>query len=151
MKVDRNNGKIMSQKQKVELSGSKTEGIYDCFAAHLYCLWLTRWLLIDSFWIHFFKSVKGKLVCSGHEKTKTTFTQLLLILQLLVLFFFLYDNFVFIYLWIVFCSDINECVCGLHQCSSDAFCNDTQGSYNCTCRHGFTGNGRECKGRRWIH
>ena len=78
----------MSQKQKVELSGSKTEGIYDCFAAHLYCLWLTRWLLIDSFWIHFFKSVKGKLMCSGHEKTKTTFTQLLLILQLLVLVFF---------------------------------------------------------------
>ena len=37
-------------------------------------------------------------MCSGHEKTKTTFTQLLLILQLLGLFFFLYDNFVFIYL-----------------------------------------------------
>ncbi|CAH3160937.1 unnamed protein product, partial [Pocillopora meandrina] len=40
---------------------------------------------------------------------------------------------------------INECVRGLHQCSSDAFCNNTQGSYNCTCKHGFTGSGRECK------
>ena len=36
-------------------------------------------------------------MCSGHERKKTTFTQLLLILQLLVLFF-LFDNFVFIYL-----------------------------------------------------
>ena len=62
--------------------------------------------------------------------------------------FFQYDNFVFIYLFI--CSDINECVHGLHKCSSDAFCNDTKGSYNCICNHGFTGNGRECKGRCWI-
>ena len=48
-----------------------------------------------------------------------------------------------------FCSDINECVCGLDKCSSDAFCNNTKGSYNCTCKPGFTGNGRECKGKRW--
>ena len=48
-------------------------------------------------------------------------------------------------------SDVNECVRGLQKCSSDAFCTDTKGSYNCTCKHGFTGNGRECKGRRCIH
>ena len=47
-------------------------------------------------------------------------------------------------------SEINECVRGLHKCSSDAFCNNTKGSYNCTCKHGFTGNGRECRGRNWI-
>ncbi|XP_066026287.1 uncharacterized protein [Pocillopora verrucosa] len=41
--------------------------------------------------------------------------------------------------------DINECARGLHKCSSGAFCNNTKGSYNCTCKHGFTGNGRECK------
>ena len=66
-------------------------------------------------------------------------------------FFFLYDNLVFIY-WCIFFSDseINECVRGLHKCSSDAFCNNTKGSYNCTCKHGFTGNGRECRGRHWI-
>ena len=51
----------------------------------------------------------------------------------------------------IFCSDINECVRGLHKCSSDAFCSNTKGSYNCTCKHGFTENGRECKGRRWIY
>ena len=47
-------------------------------------------------------------------------------------------------------SEISECVRGLHKCSSDAFCNNTKGSYNCTCKHGFTGNGRECRGRHWI-
>ena len=60
-----------------------------------------------------------------------------------------YDNFVFIYLFIFFPLDINECVRELYKCSSDAFCNNTKGSYNCTCKPGFTGNGRECKGKRW--
>ncbi|XP_066026048.1 fibrillin-1-like [Pocillopora verrucosa] len=41
--------------------------------------------------------------------------------------------------------DVNECVRGLQKFSSDAFCTDTKGSCNCTCKHGFTGNGRECK------
>ena len=79
--------------------------------------------------------------------------QSLLFLQPLVLFFFLHVNF-FFYLFVYFfffCSDVNECVRGLHKWSSDAFCNNTKGSYNCTCKHGFKGNGRECKGRRWIH
>ncbi|XP_022805205.1 low-density lipoprotein receptor-related protein 1-like [Stylophora pistillata] len=41
--------------------------------------------------------------------------------------------------------DINECVRDLHKCSDDAFCIDTKGSYNCTCKDGFQGNGRDCK------
>ena len=80
---------------------------------------------------------------------------MLLFIQSLVLFIFIflggkgYDNFVFIYLFIFFSLDINECVRELYKCSSDAFCNNTKGSYNCTCKPGFTGNGRECKGKRW--
>ncbi|XP_066026053.1 uncharacterized protein [Pocillopora verrucosa] len=42
--------------------------------------------------------------------------------------------------------DIDECVRGLHNCSLNAYCNNTKGSYKCTCKPGFTGNGRECKG-----
>ena len=64
------------------------------------------------------------------------------------IFFFLNDN-LFLVICVFFCSDINECVRGLHKCSSDAFCNNTKGSYNCTCKPGFTGNGQECKGKRW--
>ena len=42
--------------------------------------------------------------------------------------------------------DIDECVGGSHSCSPDAYCNNTKGSYNCTCKPGFTGSGRECAG-----
>ena len=30
--------------------------------------------------------------------------------------------------------------------SSDAFCNNTHGSFNCTCKPGFTGDGENCAG-----
>ena len=81
------------------------------------------------------------MMCSDHEKTKTTFTLIRKV----------FEGGLPIYLCIFFCSDINECVRGLHKCSSNAFCNDTKGSYNCTCKHGFTGNGRECKGSCLIY
>lgn len=42
-------------------------------------------------------------------------------------------------------TDIDECTESLHNCSSYAFCNNTEGSYNCTCKPGYTGNGRECR------
>ena len=102
--------------------------------------------------------------CGDHDKKKTTFTMLRTVckegLHLLSFFFtvfgasmsfsFLYDN-VFLFIGVFFSySEINECVRGLHKCSSDAFCNNTKGSYNCTCKHGFAGNGRECRGRHWI-
>ena len=32
----------------------------------------------------------------------------------------------------------------LLKCSSGAFCNNTKGSYNCTCKHGFTKIARKC-------
>ncbi|CAH3135335.1 unnamed protein product, partial [Pocillopora meandrina] len=43
--------------------------------------------------------------------------------------------------------DINECKEGLHGCHVNAICNNTEGSYNCTCKPGFIGDGRNtCKG-----
>ena len=47
-------------------------------------------------------------------------------------------------------TDIDECVVRSHSCSPDAYCNNTKGSYNCTCKPGFTGSGRECKGERYF-
>ena len=44
-------------------------------------------------------------------------------------------------------ADINECEAGKHHCDSNAFCNNTKGSYNCTCKPGFTGNGVNCTGK----
>ena len=34
------------------------------------------------------------------------------------------------------CTDIDECTDNLHDCSSDAFCNNTVASYTCTCHEG---------------
>ncbi|CAH3192561.1 unnamed protein product, partial [Porites evermanni] len=42
--------------------------------------------------------------------------------------------------------DINECVTNVHNCDVNAFCNNTEGSYNCTCSPGYTGNGTSCNG-----
>ena len=44
-------------------------------------------------------------------------------------------------------ADINECETGKHHCDSNAFCNNTKGSYICTCKPGYTGNGVNCSGK----
>ena len=43
-------------------------------------------------------------------------------------------------------SDIDDCTGGTHDCDVNAECNNTQGSYNCTCKDGFHGNGTNCSG-----
>ena len=44
-------------------------------------------------------------------------------------------------------SDINECAKATHKCSANAVCNNTKGSYNCTCNSGYYGDGWNCQGR----
>ena len=45
----------------------------------------------------------------------------------------------------MFCSlDIDECQMELHECAENATCSDTEGSYECTCDPGFTGDGFNC-------
>eukprot|EP00795_Rhopilema_esculentum_P002768 gene2768-991_t len=40
--------------------------------------------------------------------------------------------------------DVDECSNGLHQCSLNATCTNSIGSYNCQCKLGFSGNGLHC-------
>ena len=42
--------------------------------------------------------------------------------------------------------DEDECALETNTCNFDATCNNTIGSYKCTCNEGFTGNGAICKG-----
>ena len=47
---------------------------------------------------------------------------------------------------IYYFANVNECETGKHHCDSNAFCNNTKGSYNCTCKPGYFGNGFNCTG-----
>ncbi|WP_342377499.1 hypothetical protein NVS55_39350 [Myxococcus stipitatus] len=42
------------------------------------------------------------------------------------------------------CSDINECATNNGGCSSNATCTNSQGSYACACKPGYSGNGQQC-------
>ncbi len=46
----------------------------------------------------------------------------------------------------VCCADINECLDGTDECDENADCIDTEGSYTCTCRRGYAGDGFTCIG-----
>ena len=43
--------------------------------------------------------------------------------------------------------DIDECAIGADMCDANATCNNTVGSYSCTCNNGSTGNGFDCSFR----
>ena len=45
-----------------------------------------------------------------------------------------------------FCVDIDECVTSTHNCSESADCTNTNGSFTCQCKEGYTGDGIECGG-----
>ena len=46
--------------------------------------------------------------------------------------------------------DIDECFAGADACDVNAKCKNTVGSYTCTCKKGFTGNGKTCKGKFYL-
>jgi len=37
------------------------------------------------------------------------------------------------------CTDIDECVTGENNCGANSYCNNTEGSFTCTCNPGYTG------------
>ena len=41
-------------------------------------------------------------------------------------------------------TDIDECLRQLHNCSENALCTDTIGSFECDCFNGYMGNGVNC-------
>ena len=52
------------------------------------------------------------------------------------------------------CSDIDECGTAKHNCDSNAECTNSDGSFSCECKSGFTGDGVQCLGEvsiRFIH
>ena len=51
---------------------------------------------------------------------------------------------------LVFPTDIDECTEGTANCGENADCNNTPGSFQCTCREGYTGDGSMCNGTQVI-
>ena len=45
-----------------------------------------------------------------------------------------------------FLTDIDECQTYPDKCHINALCNNTHGSHVCTCKPGYTGDGRNCTG-----
>ena len=43
-------------------------------------------------------------------------------------------------------TDIDECEAGIVSCDTNAECNNTDGSYTCSCSSGFSGDGMRCVG-----
>ena len=50
---------------------------------------------------------------------------------------------------VYFVSDIDECSSD-NQCDMNATCTNTIGSYNCACRNGYEGDGKNCTGKVQI-
>ena len=42
--------------------------------------------------------------------------------------------------------NIDECTTNSHNCDVNAVCNNTEGSHNCTCKPGYSGDGSNCTG-----
>ncbi|ORU94890.1 MAG: hypothetical protein A6F71_09895 [Cycloclasticus sp. symbiont of Poecilosclerida sp. M] len=47
--------------------------------------------------------------------------------------------------------DVDECESEVDECSDNAECFDTIGSYDCTCISGYFGNGTDCEGKSYTH
>ena len=47
--------------------------------------------------------------------------------------------------------DIDECTANVHNCDPLAVCNNTVGSFHCTCMSGYEGNGTTCVGEGCFH
>lgn len=43
--------------------------------------------------------------------------------------------------------DVDECAIGTDKCSVNALCSNSEGSYSCTCKLGYFGDGTDCDGK----
>ena len=44
-------------------------------------------------------------------------------------------------------TDIDECSTKTHNCNLNANCTNTDGSFKCVCKEGYTGDGKSCSGK----
>ena len=49
-------------------------------------------------------------------------------------------------IFLIFTTDTDKCEVTHGKCQEKAICNNTHGSYVCTCKPGFIGDGQNCTG-----
>ena len=62
----------------------------------------------------------------------------------------LFDDFQILHV-LYLIADINECGSNLNNCHDNAQCNNTEGSFTCSCNPGYTGDGVNCTSKMLIH
>ena len=56
-------------------------------------------------------------------------------------------NYLFLFSFFISFIDIDECTLQTDDCSANSVCTNVDGSFNCECQPGFTGDGETCNGR----
>lgn len=56
-------------------------------------------------------------------------------------------DFNYIVTLISLCTDVDECAQGIDDCHPDAICQNTLKLYKCTCKPGYSGEGKTCEGK----
>ena len=57
----------------------------------------------------------------------------------------------YLYQCVMISLDVDECEnVTLNNCDENADCLDTEGSFTCICREGYTGSGVDCQGKCWT-
>ena len=49
----------------------------------------------------------------------------------------------------MYLADIDECETMMDDCDENADCINTEGSFECVCKPGYTGDGKDCEGMDW--
>lgn len=50
-----------------------------------------------------------------------------------------------------FLKDVDECSASVSACDVNAICQNTIGSYQCSCVNGYAGGGKTCHGKRTVN
>lgn len=54
-------------------------------------------------------------------------------------------------MFLILTTDIDECANPeANDCETNAVCNNTEGSYSCSCVSGYKGDGKNCTGNRFF-